>query len=487
MAIQPRTGSARIRAGLNHPVIDTDGHVIEFLPLFKDYLCEVGGRAMLEDFDRLGMGDSLEQDTPWHRLTPEARRDQRCWRPVWWIKPTRNTLDRATAMLPALLRERMDELGLDFTILYPTAGLIFTRLDDEALRRAACRALNRMHADIYREHAARMTPVAVIPTHDPGEALEELDYAVGELDFKAMMISGNVRRPVPLVAREAPRMARHALWMDHLALDSDHDYDPLWARCAELKVAVTSHGNVHGLGSRTSLSSYVFNHIGKFAAAGEAFCKALFLGGVTRRFPGLNFAFLEGGVAWARTLHSDLVSHWEKRNRESLDRIDPANLEQKVLLDLFERYGSRLIEGRQEQLAEIIAGYARDIEDPATLDEWAAAGIRRVEDIHDQFVHNFYFGCEADDPANAWAFQGGPPLKAMFGSDLGHWDVPDMNQVLEEAFELVERGLISEEDFRDFVFANPVSLHGDMNPDFFRGTAVEDAAAAQLAAKGGSD
>ncbi len=205
---------------------------------------------------------------------------------------------------------------------------------------------------------------------------------------------------------------------------------------------------------------------------------------MTRRFPGLNFAFLEGGVAWARTLHSDLVSHWEKRNRESLDHIDPANLEQKVLLDLFNRYGSRLIEGRQEQLAEIIAGYARDIEDPATLDEWAAAGIRRVEDIHDQFVHNFYFGCEADDPANAWAFQGGPPLKAMFGSDLGHWDVPDMSQVLEEAFELVEGGLISEEDFRDFVFANPVSLHGDMNPDFFRGTAVEDAAAAQLAAKG---
>ena len=52
-------------------------------------------------------------------------------------------------------------------------------------------------------------------------------------------------------------------------------------------------------GSRRSISNYVYNHIGSFAAANDAFCKALFLGGVTRRFPELNFGFLEGGVAWA--------------------------------------------------------------------------------------------------------------------------------------------------------------------------------------------
>ena len=33
---------------------------------------------------------------------------------------------------------------------------------------------------------------------------------------------------------------------------------------------------------------------------GEAVCKALFMGGVTRRFPALKFAFLEGGVGWGR-------------------------------------------------------------------------------------------------------------------------------------------------------------------------------------------
>jgi hypothetical protein len=46
-----------------------------------------------------------------------------------------------------------------------------------------------------------------------------------------------------------------------------------------------------------------------------------------------------------------------------------------------------------------------------------------------------------------------------------------------EAFELVEDGLIGEEDFADIAFRNAVRLHGGMNPRFFEGTAVEDAAA----------
>ena len=48
--------------------------------------------------------------------------------------PARNTLDRATAMLPRLLYERLDEIGLDLAVLYPTFGLIPMALDDEEMR-----------------------------------------------------------------------------------------------------------------------------------------------------------------------------------------------------------------------------------------------------------------------------------------------------------------------------------------------------------------
>ena len=41
------------------------------------------------------------------------------------------------------------------------------------------------------------------------------------------------------------------------------------------------------------------NHINGMAMSHEGLAKALFLGGVTHRFPQLRFGFLDGGVAWA--------------------------------------------------------------------------------------------------------------------------------------------------------------------------------------------
>ena len=98
----------------------------------------------------------------------------------------------------------------------------------------------------------------------------------------------------------------------------------------------------------------------------------------------------------------------------------------------------------------------------------------------------FYFGCEADDPVNAWAFNAkgnpmGARLNAIFSSDIGHFDVPDMTEVVPEAYELVEHGLMTDGDFRDFMFANAVRFWGEVNPDFFKGTSVEKQAAEVLA------
>ena len=43
------------------------------------------------------------------------------------------------------------------------------------------------------------------------------------------------------------------------------------------------------------------------------------------------------------------------------------------------------------------------------------------------------------------------------------------------ARELVDKGIMKEEDFRDFVFTNPVRMWTALNPDFFKGTVVESA------------
>jgi hypothetical protein len=38
---------------------------------------------------------------------------------------------------------------------------------------------------------------------------------------------------------------------------------------------------------------------------------------------------------------------------------------------------------------------------------------------------------------------------------------------------MVEHGLITADNFRDFTFTNVVRLYTDMNPDFFSGTVIE--------------
>jgi hypothetical protein len=124
--------------------------------------------------------------------------------------------------------------------------------------------------------------------------------------------------------------------------------------------------------------------------------------------------------------------------------------------------------------------------EPPFTDEYAACKIEKKEDIRDLFVPRFYFGCEADDPMVAWAFDTrinpmGARLRAMFSSDMGHWDVPEMSGILEEAWKLVEKGQVNEENFRDFVLTNPVRFYTSVNPDFFVGTRVEETAAQILA------
>jgi hypothetical protein len=278
-------------------------------------------------------------------------------------------------------------------------------------------------------------------------------------------------RPLPFEG--APRAAR---WVDTLGIDSPYDYDPVWECCRRLGIAPTFHSSSMSWDGRASLTSYVSNHVGNFAAAGEATCRALFMAGVPQRFPELRFAFLEGGVGWACDLYAGLVGHFAKRNRAALAHYDPASLDRGRLAELCARYGAPALRDRLARLDEAITCLSEPDEDPATLDEFAASRVTRLEDIRDVF-DRFHFGCEADDPRTAAAFDTrvnplGARLRALFSSDVGHWDVPDMREVLPEAWEQVERGLLDAEDFERFVFRNPLSLWG---PRFFSGTAVEGA------------
>jgi hypothetical protein len=55
--------------------------------------------------------------------------------------------------------------------------------------------------------------------------------------------------------------------------------------------------------------------------------------------------------------------------------------------------------------------------------------------------------------------------------------VPDVLDVVPEAWEMLERGIVDEAGFRAFTFENVVSLFTGTNAAFFNDTVVADAAA----------
>jgi predicted TIM-barrel fold metal-dependent hydrolase len=471
----------KLHARLSHPVIDADGHWLEYGPVMRDEFRRIGGEAAVE---ALALASQRVPNALTMTVAERARR--RVGQEAFWSSPCENTLDRATAMLPRLMYERLDDLGIDFCVVYPTAGLSYHRMPDTRLRRAICRAYNVFAADQFRGLEDRVIPAAIIPMYTPDEAIEEIEFASRQLGYKVIMVGGLMRRPVPALAEEHPDASRHVEWYDVVGLDSPYDYDPVWEKCRELRIAPSFHNGARSILLRNSPSNFCFNHIGHFASAGHAVAKALFFGGVTRRFPDLNFAFLEGGVGWACMLYADLIGHWEKRNGRAIQSTHPSKLDRAKLLQLTRQYGrDAMVEAvrRGDGLDGDSSTLTGGVED---VDDYFRCKIERKQDLHDLFVPRYYFGCEADDPVNAWAFNRranpmGARLNALFSSDIGHFDVPDMAAVVPEAYELVEHGLLTDDDFRDFMFGNAVRFWGEVNPDFFKGTVVEKAAAEVLA------
>ena len=250
------------------------------------------------------------------------------------------------------------------------------RIPDDATRRAVCRGFNLVTAEYFDKLGDRLTPAAVIPMFTPEEAIEELEFCVKQLGAKVAMF-GNAARRMAKAKDVDPDLARHTVTYERFGIDSDHDYDPVWQKCRELGVAPTFHAGGRGFGLRNSPSNFTYNHIGHFAAAGHAIAKGLFLGGVTRRFPDVNFAFLEGGVGWGCQLFADLIEHWERRGAKGIAYMDPKKLDREAAAQPGRQVRLRRHRRRARQ-ARRLAGARRGRADRRR------AGARRLRRLQDQ-------------------------------------------------------------------------------------------------------
>jgi predicted TIM-barrel fold metal-dependent hydrolase len=468
--------SAVLRDELEHPVIDGDGHIVELMPVFLDYVRDAGHAGVLQGI--LSRKRAIED------LSLDERRRGGVL-PHSWHVPA-NTEYYATVTSPKRYHERLGEAGIDFAVLYPSAGISFLQLPDDEQRVTMCRVYNEFMAEQYGPYRDRFTVAALVPMHTPDEALDALEHAKG-LGAKVALISSHVHRSpggASLTSDDefgdvrVPEWETRG-WIDTFGIDSVYDYDPVWAKAIELQLPLGAHTAGIGASDRASISNFVFNQIGHFAAAGGALAKSLFLGGVTARFPELRLALLEGGAAIGVQIYVSLVTNWQKRGGPAIAALDPENIDKELLVKLLVESDPSLARFAPEQLTGRVGSMAR------VCDDFAAANITAIEDIRDRFCTNFFWGCEADDPLVGVAFDRrvtplGALVPAFFASDLGHWDVPEFDEPLEEAFELVEHGIIDADQLRDFVFANPVRFYASLDRDFFAGTAIaNDVAAAQ--------
>ena len=95
MSAHSHPAPAQIRSGLDHPVIDGDGHWVEFDPVFAERMRKVGG-----DLAADGFLAALKTTTDALSMSVAERSRRRIAQPAFWSRQAENTLDRATAMMP---------------------------------------------------------------------------------------------------------------------------------------------------------------------------------------------------------------------------------------------------------------------------------------------------------------------------------------------------------------------------------------------------
>src|SRR5204862_6293916 len=107
----------QVRSQLKHPVVDGDGHWLEYAPVFSEKMRKAAGDKSAEGFLA-----ALRPTTDALKMAPEEQRRRRVAIPNFSNRQAENTLDRATAMMPQILYDTVDENGLDVPVVSPTPG-----------------------------------------------------------------------------------------------------------------------------------------------------------------------------------------------------------------------------------------------------------------------------------------------------------------------------------------------------------------------------
>jgi predicted TIM-barrel fold metal-dependent hydrolase len=171
--------------------------------------------------------------------------------------------------------EMLDRLGMEATVLYPTAGMAMGAIKQVEWASALATAYNNWLHDKYLSFSPRLKGVALIPTISPAHAVKEMRRVAAELKgMVGFFISAGVPRPL-----------------------GDRFYHPIYEAAEELDMAIAVHAS--GPGHRLDMMdrAIMARCLGHPTSQLIQMTHMMF-SGVFERFKRVRFSFMEAGCAW---------------------------------------------------------------------------------------------------------------------------------------------------------------------------------------------
>src|SRR5689334_168398 len=218
--MQSSGGMAMTRA---YNVVDADGHILEPLDLWDDYIDpafrERRPRFVIDDNgkERLSVeGKLLGNPRGIGSLGSVGVRQG-----AVKLDSLKYAEGKKGGFDPHARIVDMDADGIDAAFLYPSLGLFAGAVEDPELAAAMCRAYNRWLADYCKPYPDRLFGVAMLPMQSVELATEEGSYAREKLGMR-----GGFLRPNPYHGKK---------------MINDPMYDPFWTMAEELGFSIGFH------------------------------------------------------------------------------------------------------------------------------------------------------------------------------------------------------------------------------------------------------
>jgi len=248
-----------------YPIIDADGHVLEKDSELHDFL--EGRYRGMSRFETYGYFPALDG---WHRGSSVAGKDQETPAPRWI--------------------EFLDELGIQASVLYPTAGLALGLSQDHEWACALAHAYNSWVYEKFTRQSPRLKAVALLAVQEPKEAVKELKRA----------------KELGLVAGLLPAVTVLHKGYGH------PDFFPIFEEAERLDFPLAVHGAPsRGMGF-DFFDKFIQVHTLEHPFAILIQFTHMLFEGVFERFPRLRVAFLEAGSGWLPYMMDRMDEEFEK-------------------------------------------------------------------------------------------------------------------------------------------------------------------------------